>query len=145
MFKYMWKPHVVFIKSYICTLNVVYFLLQKNLISMPFPWTIVCKILTYCGLIADILQTAFIFVWYCLFYCDRSLTDCSHDDVIKWKHYPPYCPFVRGIHRSPVNSPHKGHWRGALMFSLIYGWTNGWVNNRKAGDLRHHRAHYDAM
>ena len=42
-----------------------------------------------------------------------------HDDVIKWKHFPRYWPFVRGIHRSPVNSPHKGHWRGTLMFSLI--------------------------
>ena len=31
-----------------------------------------------------------------------------HDDVIKWKHFPRYWPFVRGIHRSPVNSPHTG-------------------------------------
>ena len=30
-----------------------------------------------------------------------------------------------------------------LMFSLIYAWINGWVNNREAGDLRRHRAHYD--
>ena len=45
-----------------------------------------------------------------------------HDDVIKWKHFPRYWPFVRGIHRSPVNSPHKGQWRGALMFSLICVW-----------------------
>ena len=66
-----------------------------------------------------------------------------HDDVIKWKHFPRYWPFVRGIHRSPVNSPHKGQWRGALVFSLIYTWTNGWVNNRDAGDLRRHWAHYD--
>ena len=51
-----------------------------------------------------------------------------HDDVIKWKHFPRYRSFVRGIHRSPVNSPHKGHWRGALMFSLIWAWTNSWVN-----------------
>ena len=43
----------------------------------------------------------------------------NHDDVIKWKHFPRYWPFVRGIHRSPVNSPHKGQWRGALMFSLM--------------------------
>ena len=43
----------------------------------------------------------------------------GHDDVIKWKHIPRYWPFVWGIHRSPVNSPHKGQWRGALMFSLI--------------------------
>ena len=52
-------------------------------------------------------------------------------------------PFVRGIHRSPVNSPHKGQWRRALLFSLICAWINGWVNNREAGDLRHHCAHYD--
>ena len=31
-----------------------------------------------------------------------------HDDVIKWKQFPRYWPFVRRIHRSPVNSPHKG-------------------------------------
>ena len=37
-----------------------------------------------------------------------------HDDVIKWKHIPRYWPFVRGIHRSPVNSPHQGQWRGAI-------------------------------
>ena len=43
-----------------------------------------------------------------------------HDDVIKWKHFPRYWPFVRGIHRPPVNSPHKGQWCGALMFSLIF-------------------------
>ena len=42
-----------------------------------------------------------------------------HDDVIKWKHFPRYWPFGREIHRSPVNSPHKGQWRGVLMFSLM--------------------------
>ena len=67
----------------------------------------------------------------------------SHDDVIKWKHFPRYWPFVRGIHRSPVNSPHKCRWRGALMFSLICAWPSGWVNNRDAGDLRRHCPHYD--
>ena len=51
--------------------------------------------------------------------------------------------FVRGIHRSPVNSPHKGQWHGALMFSLIGARTNGWANNRDAGDLIRHRAHYN--
>ena len=50
-----------------------------------------------------------------------------HDDVIKWKHFPRYWPFVRGIHRSPVDSPHKGQRRRALMFSLICAWTNGWA------------------
>ena len=70
---------------------------------------------------------------------------CKHDDVIKWKHFPRNWPFVRGIHRSPVNSPHKGQWRGALMFSLICVWINGWVNNREAGDLRRNRGHYDVI
>ena len=41
--------------------------------------------------------------------------------------------------------PHKGQWGGALMFSLIWAWINDWVNNREAGDLRHHRAHYDVI
>ena len=66
-----------------------------------------------------------------------------HDDVIRWKHFPRYWPFVRGSHRPPVNSPHNGQGRGALTFSLICAWTNDWVNNREAGDLRRHRDHYD--
>ena len=48
----------------------------------------------------------------------------QHDDVIKWKH---------------------GQWRRALMFSLICAWINRWVNNREAGDLRRHHAHYDVI
>ena len=76
---------------------------------------------------------------------NRQMWDQIHDDVIEWKHFPPYWPFVRGIHRSPVNSPHKGQWREALMFSLICAWVSGWVNNVKAGDLRRHHAHYDVI
>ena len=48
--------------------------------------------------------------------CDRYR---KHDDVIKWKHFQRYRPFVQGIDWSPVNSPHKGQWRGVLRFSLI--------------------------
>ena len=69
----------------------------------------------------------------------------EHDDVIKWKNFQRNRPFVRGIHRSPVNSPHKSQWRGALVFSLICVWINDWVNNREAGDLRRYRAHYDVI
>ena len=69
----------------------------------------------------------------------------QHDDVNKWKHFPRYWPFVRGIHRSPVNFLHKSQWRRALMFSLICTWINSWVNYREAGDLRRHRAHYDVI
>ena len=68
-----------------------------------------------------------------------------HDDVIKWKHFPRYWPFVRGIHRSPVKSPHKGQWRGALIFSLMCAYLNVWVNTREAGDLRRYRLHYDVI
>ena len=75
----------------------------------------------------------------------QAHTSKTHDDVIKWKHVPLYWPFVRGIHRSPVNSPHKGQWRGAFMFSLICAWINRWVNNREAGDLRRYFAHYDVI
>ena len=74
----------------------------------------------------------------CLVYRAVYVWD-KNDDVIKRKHFPRYWPFVRGIHRSPVNSPHKVQWRGALMFSLICAWRNGWVNNGEAGNLRRHR------
>ena len=65
-----------------------------------------------------------------------------------WRHqmdrfFLRYWPFLRGIHRSPVNSSHNGQRRGALMFSLLCTWINGWVNNREAGDLRRLRTHYD--
>ena len=69
----------------------------------------------------------------------------NHDDVIKWKHFPRNWPFVREIPRYPVNSPHKGQWRGALVFSLICVWINDWVNNREAGDLRRYPAHSDVI
>ena len=67
---------------------------------------------------------------------NRSLPEC--DDfgrfdvgfVSVWPVWLGYWPFVWGIHRSPVNSPHKGQWRGTLMFSLICTWIKGWVNNR---------------
>ena len=64
--------------------------------------------------------------------------------AIKWKHYPRYRPFVREIHRSPVDSPHKVQWRGTLTFSLICAWTNSWANNRDPCALIRHGAHHDA-
>ena len=48
-------------------------------------------------------------------------------------------------YRSPVNSPHNGQWRGALMFTLICARINGWVNNHEVGNSRRHRAHYDVI
>ena len=55
----------------------------------------------------------------------------THDDVIKWKRFPRNWPFVMGINRSPMDSSHKGQRRGALLFSLICAWTNGWQSRRR--------------
>ena len=66
-----------------------------------------------------------------------------------WRHqmetFSRYWPFMRYAGNSPVTRefPHKGQWRGALMFSSIYARINGWVNNREAGDLKRNRAHFD--
>ena len=51
---------------------------------------------------------------------------CKQDDVIRWKLFPRYWPFLRGIQRSPVNYPHKGQWRGALMFSFTDAFNKRW-------------------
>ena len=88
----------------------------------------------------DSLTTALSLQWK--YPCLERWSLYWHDNVIKWKRFPRYWPSVRGIHRWLVNSPHKGQWRGALMFSLICAWINGWSRNRDAGNLRHHRVHY---
>ena len=77
----------------------------------------------------------------CRFFCQDHRK--SHNDAIKWKHFPRHWPFVRGIQRPPVDSPHKGQWRGALVFSLIYVVTDCWANNQEVGDLRRYHAHND--
>ena len=64
-----------------------------------------------------------------------------------WRHqmetFSALLALCAGNSPAPVTSPQKGQWRGALMFSLICAWINGWVNNREVGDLRRYRAHYD--
>ena len=91
----------------------------------------------------SIIYHTYIFCNLYVLLINHILSSMWYDDVIEWKHFPRYWPSVRGIHRSPMNSPHKGLWHGPLMFSLICVWKNGWVNNRGAGDLKHHRDHYD--
>ena len=44
-----------------------------------------------------------------------------------------------------MNSPDKGQWRWALMFSFICVWINIWLTGREAGDLRRNQAHYDVI
>ena len=85
-------------------------------------------------------------LWSWEIHCTNSNIDKScHVDIFECKHFLRYWTFVQGIHRSPVNSPHKGQWQGALMFSFICVWINGWVNNCEAGDLRRYHAHYDVI
>ena len=64
-----------------------------------------------------------------------------------WRHqiepYSALLALCAGNLPVPVNSPHKGQSRGALIFSLVCARINDWVNNREAGDLRRHRGHYD--
>ena len=51
------------------------------------------------------------------------------------------------VGNSPVSGefPAQSQWRGALKFSLICAWINGWINNRKAGNLRRRRTHYEII
>ena len=54
-----------------------------------------------------------------------------HDDVIKWKHFPRYWPFVRGIHRFTDRFPSQRPVTLSFdVFFLFCAWTNGWANNR---------------
>ena len=82
-------------------------------------------------------------LWWQNQYRSDGCTSLFHDDVIKWKHFLRKWTFVMGIHRSPVNSHHKGQWCGALTFSLICACANDWANKRHAtGYFRRHRAYY---
>ena len=60
-------------------------------------------------------------------------------DVIKWKHFPCYWPFVRGTGEFPSERPVTRSF--GVLFDLRL--NKRLVNNREAGDLRRHRAHYD--
>ena len=104
-----------------------------------YSWPINATCVNMCG--SKTVHTNYTIVWF----MGLDIVHVDHDDVIKWRHFPRYWPFVRGIHRSLVNSPHQGQWRGALIFSLICGWISAWVNNGEAGDLRRHRVHYDVI
>ena len=54
--------------------------------------------------------------------CGTCINQCGdksgdlHEDVMTWKHFPYYWPFVKGIHRSPID---KGPWCGALFFPFF--------------------------
>ena len=83
--------------------------------------------------------------WYCGWINVTTLM-IAYIFIPWWRHQIEILSALRdlcvGSCRPPVNSPHKGQWRGTLMFSLICAWTNVWVNHWNAGDLRCHHAHY---
>ena len=73
----------------------------------------------------------------------------GHQQPSWWRHqmetFSALLAICAGNSPAPMNSPHKGQWCGALMFTLICARINGWANNREAGDLRRHRAHFDVI
>ena len=122
-----WKLNKIYVNIYA----------QGSSVVLPF----------FCRRRFHLLLSSIISIYNCASIGEWNL---KHDDVTKWNHFPRYWPGPmnsphkgRGIHRGPMNSPHKGQWREALMFSLICAWINGCINNRDAGELRRHRAHYD--
>ena len=53
----------------------------------------------------------------------------THDDVMEWKHFSHYWPFVRGIHRSPVVALHKGPVMRSfdVSFDVGYRMAKKWI------------------
>ena len=85
------------------------------------------------------------FTYAYMHYLTSTINVCHISYTMEMETCFTFLALCEGIHLSPVDSlhPHKDQWRTALMFSLIYVWTNGWANNWDAGDLRRHRTHYD--
>ena len=75
----------------------------------------------------------------------RNLNPSMYKDFLStwWRHQMETFSALLAI--CAGNSPHKGQWRGALMFSGMCARINRWVNNREAGDLRRYRHHYDVI
>ena len=75
------------------------------------------------------------------------------DDIFlfstRWRHQMETFSALLALYvgNSPVTGefPSQSRWRGALGFSLICAWIDGWVNNPEAGDFRRHRAEYDVI
>ena len=98
-----------------------------------------------------------------LFNCDYSRAQqrdpkCFHEVVIKWKHFPRYWPFARGIHQWPMNSLHKGlvtrkmfpfddvivEMRNYDVYILLV-WTSCLTNSRRVGNFWRHVSHRTSL
>ena len=125
---------------------------EINCLEFNLRQTDIIQLGSSCAGVSNIIHNS-LWIWWYRASLNKSValyvTLMMHETCVswRWRHqretFSHYWPFVWGIPRSPVNSSHKGQWRRALMFSLTWAWTNGWVNNRDAGDLRRHSAHFD--
>ena len=89
--------------------------IHRGLMNSPHKWPVTRKMFPF----DDVIMC-----WCPMQYWSK------HDDVIKWKHFPRYWPFVRGIYQSPVNPPHIGQWRGALSYNdVIMGTIASQITN----------------
>ena len=60
--------------------------------------------------------------------------EMTREDVMIWTRFPRYCPFVKRIHRSPVNSPQNNQQRGQQTVEQK-------TNSRVVGALTRHDDH----
>ena len=106
---------------------------------------------TSCNLLIHLSQEAHISWMLGSLLCEYSLSQHRWNSWIIllpwWCHqlgtFSALLALCEGIHRSHVDSPHKGQWRGVLMFSLICAWTNGCASNRSACEFGRDCAYYD--
>ena len=89
-----------------------------------------------------------------LSYTERQFRHMYQFEKSWWRHqidaFSRYWPFVRGIHRSLVISPHKGQWRGALMICalnkrLSKQWWGWWFETPSRSLWRHCNVYIDFL
>ena len=107
---------------------------------LPWHWSSTSK-----GILKNVGRIKTVCILYGKHFCSNWIPFATN--YTWWRHqmetFSALLALCSGNSPVPVNSPHKGQWRAAWVFSSICAWINGWVNNRKAGDLRRNRAHYD--
>ena len=130
--------------------------IHRRPVNSPHKWPVTRKMFPFDDVIMDHLALSVpANTWYHnqVIHLPTALYTVKHHLTCKWmiaswwRHqmetFSALLALCAGNSPVPVNSPHKGQWRGALMFSLICARINDWVNNREAGDLRRHRGHCD--
>ena len=121
------------------TMVCIYLILKLKCFALMY-WTFDWQVFTYLILCIFCMYLLNALTNIRIFYLYTCMMTSSNGNIFR-----SHGPFVRWIHRSPVNSQHKSQWCGALMFSLICAWTNNWANDGDPGDLRRHHAHYGVI